>query len=174
VVGGLASVSLINAYGWRAPFAVGAVATVVLVRVVIATMPESITFLLARRPRNALAHANRLLTQIRQPVLAELPARTAAPGVAGSVRAAVLGRRAITMTLLIWVAFFCTQAVYFFANSWTPGCSRRAARLQGRLHSPASCSTSAASPRHSSSPPSPSDSAPVCSASCCSGPAVRC
>jgi benzoate transport len=119
-LGGVTSAFLISAYGWRAPFVIGAVATLVLVGVVIATMPESIAFLLARRPRNALANANRLLAQIRQPALSELPARTAASGPAQSIRAAVLGRRAIAMTLLIWVAFFCTQAVYFFANSWTP------------------------------------------------------
>jgi benzoate transport len=123
IVGGVAAASLISAYGWRAPFAIGAVATVVVIVVVIANMPESIAFLLARRPRNALAHANRLLAQIGQPQLAELPeppARPAARENAGNIRAAVLGRRTLVMTLLIWVAFFCTQAVYYFANSWTP------------------------------------------------------
>jgi len=121
VLGGVASAFLISAYGWRSPFVVGAVATVVLVGVVVASLPESVTFLLARRPRNALADANRLLARIRQPELSELPApTTAAGGPVGNIRAAVLGSRAIRWTLLIWVAFFCTQAVYFFANSWTP------------------------------------------------------
>jgi benzoate transport len=119
-VGGVASAFLIDAYDWRAPFVVGAAATIVLVGVVIMTMPESITFLLARRPRNALIEANRLLVQIRQPALLELPALAASSGPARSIRAAVFGRRALTMTLLVWLAFFCTQAVYFFANSWTP------------------------------------------------------
>jgi benzoate transport len=120
IVGGVAAASLISAYGWRAPFAIGAVATVVVIVVVIASMPESIAFLLARRPRNALANANRLLARIGQPELAELPARSAARESAGSIRAAVLGRRTLVMTLLVWVAYFCTQAVYYFANSWTP------------------------------------------------------
>ncbi|WP_412516804.1 MFS transporter [Actinomadura madurae] len=120
VIGGVASAFLISAYGWRSPFVVGAVATLVLIAVVVASMPESITFLLARRPRNALADANRLLARIHQPELSELPARATARESAGNIRAAVLGRRAITKTLLIWIVFFCTQAVYFFANSWTP------------------------------------------------------
>jgi len=120
VIGGATSAALVGAYGWRVPYLVGAVATLVLLGVVIAAMPESITFLVARRPRNALARANRLLAQIRQPELAELPARTVVSGPARSMWTGVLGRGATTKTLFIWVAFFCTVGVFFFANSWTP------------------------------------------------------
>ncbi|MEV5412137.1 MFS transporter [Thermopolyspora sp. NPDC052614] len=120
VIGGAASAYLLTEYGWRSPFVVGAVLTLAGIAAVVTSLPESIAFLLARRPRNALAEANRLLARIRQPELSELPAETTARESAGNIRAAVLGRRVITKTLLIWIAYFCTQAVYFFANSWTP------------------------------------------------------
>lgn len=116
VLGATAAVVLMQVYGWRATFAVGAVLTFVLLLVVVADMPESLDFLVTRRPRGALQRANALLGRLGRPALDVLPEVAAAP----SIPAAILGRGNRTRSGIVWTLFFLAMATYFFASSWTP------------------------------------------------------
>ncbi len=121
-IGGTIAAALLASHGWRSVFVFGGVATALMIPVVLWRLPESVDFLLARRPAGALARLNSLLGQMRRPELAALPplpaqaAGAARPnGFAGLFAPGMLGS-----TLLIWSSFFLLMFSFYFALSWTP------------------------------------------------------
>lgn len=119
-VGGIAATVLIGDFGWRSVFLFGGLATVLLIPLVWFRMPESLDFLLTRRPTGALQRVNALATRIGTPMLDGLPAPVeSSTGAAGGYRA-LLGRDSRRNTLVLWVAFFCVMAGFYFVTSWTP------------------------------------------------------
>lgn len=120
-LGGMLASWLIVEFGWRSVFLFGALASALMIPLVLTALPESIDFLLARRRADALTHINRLLQRMTQPVLAELP--VALDRVRGS-RQAKLGRvlsgPMLVSTLLLWSTFFLLMAGFYFVLSWTP------------------------------------------------------
>jgi benzoate transport len=118
-LGGALTALAIPAYGWRAAFAIGGVMSLVMVLIALWGLPESLDFLVTRRPPGALARLNALLARIGKPALAALPERAhgGAQGASGAVplRLLLTGR-----TLLVWLMFFCTMAAFYFSVSWTP------------------------------------------------------
>lgn len=118
-LGGLLAVTMIDAFGWRAVFLTGGIATLVAVPVVLFGLPESMQFLLTRRPSGALGRVNALLAKLRAPALSELP-----PPVTGA--AAARGYRALLVpgvrptTLRLWALFFLVMAGFYVVTSWTP------------------------------------------------------
>ena len=77
MLGGLASSWIIANQGWHAVFLYGAAASALTLPLVMAAMPESLDFLLARRPPGALARYNRLRTKLGLQTVAALPAAAA-------------------------------------------------------------------------------------------------
>lgn len=119
-VGGIIAGVLLAQFDWRAVFAFGAVATLLVALLAAAVLPESIDYLVTRRPNNALARTNDILARLRQPVLSELPpspqSTTATPGRwKGIATGPNLGT-----TVLLGFSFFVLMAGFYFANSWTP------------------------------------------------------
>ena len=57
-IGGTIAVWLLSQYGWRSVFLFGGCATLAIVPLVLWRLPESLDFLLARRPANALERLN--------------------------------------------------------------------------------------------------------------------
>ncbi len=93
-----------------------------MIPVVLWRLPESVDFLVARRPDSALDKLNALLRKMHRPVLAELPAlpvRDAAAVRAGSF-AGLFAPGVLGSTLLIWSSFFLLMFSFYFALSWTP------------------------------------------------------
>lgn len=118
VVGGAVAALLIAQYGWRGPFVVGAVVTLLLLLVVAAALPESIDYLVARRPARALQRINVLLAKMGHETLAALPSD--ASRAVGGVRTEILGGRNGVRSVLLWISFFIMMASFYFATSWTP------------------------------------------------------
>jgi benzoate transport len=113
-VGGTLTALAVQRFGWRSAFAIGGVLSLILVPIAWRRLPESLEFLLTRRPPDALRRVNDLLLAMRQApvsVLADTPTGTlaAAP--------ALLVTRTSVLT---WFVFFCTMASYYFIVSWTP------------------------------------------------------
>jgi len=76
-LGGVIAVALIGGFGWRSVFLFGGVATLVAIPLVGLCLPESLDFLLARRPHRALERVNALARKLGRPPLDGLPEPTA-------------------------------------------------------------------------------------------------
>ncbi|TWF79852.1 benzoate transport [Pseudonocardia hierapolitana] len=119
--GGLLAVVLIAGFGWRSVFLFGGVATLLAIPVVLAGLPESLDFLLTRRPARALDKVNAMARRLGRPAMAELPAggESTAPGAGAGFRA-LLAPALRRPTLLLWASFFLVMAGFYFVTSWTP------------------------------------------------------
>lgn len=119
-LGGLLTAVLIGQFGWRSVFLAGGIATVASIPLVWWRLPESLDFLLVRRPKRALERVNALLARMRHGTLTELPAPPAAPNGVGANYRELLTSKFRRNTLVLWVAFFCILAGFYFVTSWTP------------------------------------------------------
>ena len=125
-LGGALTALAIPRFGWRSAFAIGGVMTLALLVVAWRALPESLDFLLARRPPGALGRLNELLVRMRLPELGVLPEFGVLPGSPASSGARPAETRAplrwllTPTTFLVWVTFFCTMAAFYFFVSWTP------------------------------------------------------
>ncbi|WP_339530006.1 MFS transporter [Pseudomonas mucidolens] len=119
-LGGLLAVWLLTHWGWRSVFLFGGVVTLVVIPLVLLWLPESLDFLLARRPANALARINRLARRLGQPALAQMPAAVLKQPGAASGFGELLAPAMRRTTLLIWLLFFLVMFGFYFVMSWTP------------------------------------------------------
>jgi MFS family permease len=122
-LGGLAAVGLIADYGWRSVFLVGGLVALASVVVAWFLVPESVDFLLLKRPTSVLDQLNRIARRISQPPVTSLEEEAAGlsaePPPKNKVGALLTPAYRRT-TLLIWVAFFLIMCGFYFVNSWTP------------------------------------------------------
>ncbi|WHS57654.1 MFS transporter [Pseudomonas sp. G2-4] len=119
-LGGLLSVWLLTHFGWRSVFIFGGAVTLAVIPLVLMYLPESLDFLIARRPGNALARINRLAVRLGQPALHELPIAHSAPPSGRARLAQLLSPASRRTTLLIWLLFFLVMFGFYFVMSWTP------------------------------------------------------
>jgi benzoate transport len=117
-IGGALTALAIPRYGWRSAFAIGGAMSLMLLLVAWRRLPESLDFLVTRRPPGALSRLNALLGRMSLPAVSVLPEPAAGPG-------ADAGRTPLQLlltptTVLVWVTFFCTMAAFYFIVSWTP------------------------------------------------------
>ncbi len=119
--GGILSVVLIATYGWRSAFFLGAFAAATMIPLVWKALPESLDYLLTRRPVGALERINDLLVRLGKATVAALPepnvdAKTRKTGYADLLSDPVLRHNALWLSL----AFFMTIMAFYFVMSWTP------------------------------------------------------
>jgi benzoate transport len=117
-IGGTVSAVLLRTYGWRSVFLLGAVLSTACIPLVLWRLPESLDYLVTRRPRGALARVNALLARLGHPVVDGLP--PAAAGAAGRAVARLFAPPLRTVTACLWIAFFLVMASFYFALNWTP------------------------------------------------------
>jgi len=117
-LGGMASVYLIHSFGWHSVFVFGGVLSALLIPVVWVQLPESLDFLLQKRPRRALERANALLARLQQPALTALPAIRETNEAKGVL--AVFDRSFFTRTLIVCAAYFLSMMPLYFMLQWTP------------------------------------------------------
>ena len=120
-VGGALATLAIPRFGWRSAFVIGGGMSLLLLPVAWRKLPESLDYLLTRRPRNALQRVNLLLSAMRRPPIDSVPA-AGEPG--GAPVPPSLGAQVAVLmtptTLLVWTVYFCTMAGFYFIVSWTP------------------------------------------------------
>ncbi|MBT7752816.1 MAG: MFS transporter [Porticoccaceae bacterium] len=118
--GGFIAAALIPAYGWQSVFLAGGSLTVLLVGILYFTLPESLKFLLTRRPSNALARVNTILRRLKVDTLSALPeADESQLPVDASVKS-LLTPEMRKQTLCLWAAFFFCFICLYFLMSWIP------------------------------------------------------
>ncbi|MEE2060568.1 MFS transporter [Rhodococcus artemisiae] len=118
-VGGAISGVLIAQFDWRAPFVFGAIVTAILLLVVVRALPESIEYLIDKRPKNALAQYNKIAVNLGYGEAEQLPEPRADEQfrrIKGGLFTGIMGKR----TVLLWLGYSCLMAAFYFANTWTP------------------------------------------------------
>ncbi len=111
-------------FGWRGMFWAGGIATLAMGVVAWLLIPESLKFLIERRPVGALEKANRVLTKLDKPTLERLPdvAVEVPPRERGFLKTMLTllepAHRRVTLTL--WTTFFLCFAALYFLMSWIP------------------------------------------------------
>jgi benzoate transport len=134
-LGGTVAGLLIARYGWRAAFLFGALMSIVMLPIAYWGLPESMDFLLTRRPAGALEKLNRLLTRMNQATVDGLPgaqvprvpleedralSADSSPPRATSRFYQLFAPGLLRSTLLNSLAFFFMMGGYYFVFSWTP------------------------------------------------------
>jgi MFS transporter, AAHS family, 4-hydroxybenzoate transporter len=117
---GLLGSVLITTWGWQSMFLVGAAAPLILVVVLIAALPESVSFLLTRGLD--AEGVRRIVHQIAP----DIPASSATRYVVneeklpGAPMNHLFTEGRATLTLLLWVPFFTSFLILIFVTSWIP------------------------------------------------------
>lgn len=119
VLGGTVAALLLSTQGWRAVFAFGAAASLVLLVAVWRLLPESVDYLVSRRPKGALERLNAILVRLRLDPVTALPAARPRASTAVRWQEVLRGRQGL-VTVTLTLAFIMLMAGFYFANSWTP------------------------------------------------------
>lgn len=109
----------IDAHGWQAMLLGAAALCAISIPLVLLFLPESIEFLLARQPKNALARANKLLSSLGRKPLEALPAPRSAEHSRVGLKG-VLGEGRAAGTILLWLAIIFSFMTLYFVISWIP------------------------------------------------------
>lgn len=119
-LGGLMAAWLLTHYGWRSVFVFGGLTTALMLPIVLWRLPESVDFLLSRRPARALEKLNRLMALMGHAPLSQLPAPVTGESVQGNTVAALFKNGLARPTLMLWAGFFLLMFSVYFSLSWTP------------------------------------------------------
>lgn len=109
---------MIQQYTWHEVLQAACLPSIACLGLVLALLPETVPFLLSRRPAGALRRANQTLRRFGQPLLAELPVpeRLSAGPAGGSGFHGTVRRNLIALSGVVFLAQF---SFYFFV-SWLP------------------------------------------------------
>ncbi|HEY0342340.1 MAG TPA: MFS transporter [Steroidobacteraceae bacterium] len=118
LIGGQGAALLLQHFDWRAIFIAGAVATGVLTLVPIGSMPESIDYLLVKRPARALERVNRILARLHHPPVTALPAVQAADRKHSVLDIFTPGL--LLITLLITLSYGLHGSTLYYSLNWIP------------------------------------------------------
>ena len=119
-VGGMISAILIGMYNWRAPYVFGAIFSAAMFPIVAWRLPESLDFLINRRPANALVKLNILMKLMGRELVEKLPEPTALEAKINAGFNSLFSGDVLRSTILIWLAFFFLLCNVYFVQNWTP------------------------------------------------------
>ena len=118
-LGGLLSAYLIEDHGWRSVFGVGAVLNGCAFILMYFLLPESLAFLLDKRPARGLEQANTIIVKLGRTQLDAWPEKSAGKSGSGGVKS-LFRRDTRKWSLLLWVATFSAMFGTYFLMSWIP------------------------------------------------------
>ena len=120
IVGGFVAIAVLGEFGWRGIFWFGGLLSLVLIPISWLWLPESLDFLLARQPRNALAKTNRILTRLDLPLLDALPpSQSTGGGKAAALKEIVRPENRFEVMRLCLAQGLNMFSFYFIIN-WAP------------------------------------------------------
>jgi len=120
ILGGGLTAALVSRFGWRPVFLAGGALPLFFSPILIAMLPESIPFLVAKGTKSD--QIARLLRRI-DPTFAPPPGTrfvTAEPLATGMPVAHLFHSGRALGTLLLWLVFFLNLLVFFFLQNWLP------------------------------------------------------
>ncbi len=118
ILGGSVASQLLVAGNWRDIFLLGGIATALVLPFIWFLLPESIGFLLQKRPANALTRINDALGRMGQPLINALPPVDA--GAPKASFAALFAPGLARTTILLTLAYFCHIMTFYFILKWVP------------------------------------------------------
>ena len=118
ILGGSVASQLLVAGNWRDIFLLGGIATALFLPFIWFLLPESIGFLLQKRPANALSRINDALGRLGQPLINALPPVDA--GAPKASFAALFAPGLARTTILLTLAYFCHIMTFYFILKWVP------------------------------------------------------
>ncbi len=118
IIGAYVAASVLDSYGWRAIFWVGAGLSALLLPIAFAWLPESLDFLLSRQPRRALDTTNKVLRRMSVAQIAALPPK---PQDAGrSALADVMKPMHRTTFATLFLAHALNMFAWYYIINWGP------------------------------------------------------
>jgi MFS family permease len=118
VIGGLIVSRLLEYYDWRVVFYFGTTMTALMIPLVLFMMPESIHWLVRRKPANALERINAVLTRLGHQLAAMVP--DIHEQEKGKAWVDLFSKRYYLTTLLLAFAYFLHIANFYFILKWVP------------------------------------------------------
>lgn len=121
-LGGVLAALVIPEFGWRTVFFGGGTFALVMAFIALLLLPESMQFLLQRRPKNALKKINRVLDKLGQSHITAMPLPKGLGGQTPSRPSVttLLSSEHRSQTLRLWTAFFMAFVTLYFLQSWVP------------------------------------------------------
>lgn len=119
-IGGLIAVILIDQFGWRSVFLTGGIMTFVMLIVTYFTLPESLEFLLVKKPTNALERINSLTKKLELPEISQLPSENLQLQSSKMGITKLFSNNLAISTISLWLSFFFVMFGFYFVMSWTP------------------------------------------------------
>lgn len=118
-LGGVLSLLLIEHLGWRSIFLAGGVTTVAMLLISLWLLPESLDYLLAKKPKQALEKINLTMQRMGLATLNALPQHEKNTQQSSDIAKLFQGKQGF-QTLCLWFAFFMVMFGFYFVMSWTP------------------------------------------------------
>ena len=118
IIGGVIVSVLLAYFSWRSVFLFGAALTAAFIPIVWKLLPESISFLIEKRPAGALERVNSTLLRMGHANIAALPERRDTVRKSGTARLFEPGLA--KTTILLTAAFFAHIMTFYFFVKWIP------------------------------------------------------
>lgn len=116
--GGFISGLLLARFDWRAPFVFAAIITGIMAVVCLVWLPESILYLLEKRPAGAVPQYNAIARKLGYDEVSELPAGVSTAQTR-SLRHSAFSGLMLRRTIWLWTGFSLLTAAFYFANTWS-------------------------------------------------------
>ncbi len=118
IIGGSIASLLLASFDWRAVFLFGAILTLVFLPLAWLLMPESISYLMHKRPAGALQRINRCLKRMGHATIESLPPEPAEQPHISMTR--LFRPDLLRTTLLLSVAYFTHIMTFYYLIKWIP------------------------------------------------------
>ncbi len=119
IIGGSVASFLLGEFGWRSIFYFGTIMTAVLVPVTAIWLPESVDYVMKKRPGGALKKINRLLKRMKRSPIDSLPPEDDDPVKVDGIRRLFSGEL-VSLTVLMTFAYFAHIMTFYFILKWIP------------------------------------------------------
>lgn len=118
IVGGIIASMLLAHFDWRSVFIFGSVATGIFIPLAYFCLPESVEYLVQKRPQHALQSINIIMRKMGHAAIEVLPTISHQETRTGLRE--LLSPQLIRITLLLTVAYFAHIMTFYFILKWIP------------------------------------------------------
>lgn len=119
IAGGVVTSYFITNYDWQAVFIFGGVFSAIITLTQFILLPESVDYLLVRRPEDALERINRLLTKMKYETISVLPEIDTSKVITSST-SMIFSNQYLLKTIFMWISILSMFMGFYFITSWTP------------------------------------------------------